>query len=95
VPVTLENRERSVFELVEAVVSQVRRATGIAVGLGTVPVNLLVRTQAILGAKSEPARDVLIRAFGATGQTLSWHLLCDPGATKMCALNVHVVPARK
>lgn len=92
VAVTLDDRERSVRELVEEVLAQVRASTGNRVVLGANPIKSLIQTELRLGAKDEPARDVLVRALAASGRKLSWQLFCDPGSTKMCAFNVHFVP---
>lgn len=84
VAVTLDDRERTAQELIEAVIAQVRVATGIHVVVGTTPISLLMQTKLRSSAKDESARDVLLRALAATGNKLSWQLFCDPGATKMC-----------
>ena len=91
VRVTIPDTERSILETLELVVAQVRELTGVPVVMGGVPQNLLRQKKLRTGATNEPARDVLVRALTSTGRDLSWRLTCDPGATRMCFFNVHLV----
>jgi hypothetical protein len=91
VRVTIPDADRSVLETLEVVVAQVRELTGVPLVVGRVPRNLLLQKKLRTGATKEPARDVLVRALTSTGRDLSWRVPCDPGATKMCFFDVHVV----
>lgn len=83
---------RTALELLQAILAEVSRSTGIRVYAGTVPTNLLAGTPATQSITSQRARDALRRTLDATGQTLSWQLFYGP-ATQDYALNVHAVPA--
>jgi len=89
VRVTIPVAERSVLETLELVAAQVRELTGVRIGMGGG--NFLRQKKVRTGAATEPARDVLVRALASTGRDFSWRLQCDPGATKLCFFNVHVV----
>lgn len=87
--ITLPARDRSVLEMLEAVLERVR-AQGGNVGLGSSPFNLINQARVRDAAASETARAVLVRTLAATGRRLSWQLLCSPGYPS-CAFNVRIV----
>ena len=91
VRVTIPEAERSVLATVELVLGQVRELTGVAVVLGRAPTNLLTQKKLRTGATNETARDVLLRALTSTGSDLTWRMPCDPGVTKMCFFDLHLV----
>jgi hypothetical protein len=95
VGVTVNDDERSAYQMLDAVLKQVSAAAGEPVGLGVVPMNLLMSTRVRGGAQKENARDVIVRTLEATTQNISWQLFCDPGALRLCALNLHLVPVSK
>ena len=95
VGVTVDDRERSAYDMLEAVLKQVSVSAGEPVGLGLAPLNLLRSTRVRSGAQNENARDVIVRTLAATTNSMSWQLFCDPGALKLCALNVHLVAPQK
>jgi hypothetical protein len=95
VAVTVDDRERSAYEMLDTVLKQVSASTGEQVGLGVVPMNLLMSAKLRGGAQKENARDVIVRTLEATKRDTSWQLFCDPGAMRLCALNLHLVPTRK
>jgi len=73
------------------VLDSITRMTGIRVLSGSGPNNLYAQTVVPSGGRTEAARDILLRAFEATGRKLSWHLLYSPGQ-KLFMFNVHIVP---
>lgn len=91
VRVTIPDADRTVLETVEVVVAEVRERIGAPMVVGRVPTNLLRQKKLRTGATKEPARDVLVRVLASTGRDLSWSIPCDPGATKKCFFDVHVV----
>jgi len=95
VGVTVDDRARNAYEMLEAVLKQVSAAAGEPIGLGLVPMNLLMSTRVSDGAQKEIARDVIVRTLEATKSNISWQLFCDPGALRLCALNLHLVPVHK
>jgi hypothetical protein len=90
-PITFPEKERSVFETLEAITRVLSSATQMKVAIGTIPLNLFVRHRTTQSASSEPAREVLIKTLESTNRKFSWRLLYDPGM-KMFALNVRSVP---
>jgi hypothetical protein len=91
VRVTIPESDRSVLATVELVLAQVRELTGVAVVMGRAPTNLLTQKKLRTGANNETARDVLLRALTSTGSDFTWRMPCDPGVTKMCFFDLHVV----
>ena len=89
--ITVEERKRTVMEMFYEIVRAASRPGAYTIMPGTIPTNLFIQTSITKGAKNEVARTVLIRTLAATGNPLSWRLLCDPGASAECALNVHLV----
>jgi hypothetical protein len=93
--VTITERERTVFDMVQTILNTVTASGGHRGGIGTVPLNLLAQTKLRGAANNEMARDVLVRTLAATQRNLSWQLFCDPGVEPSCALNVHAVENSK
>ncbi len=89
--ISLPEEERTLRQTLELVLAQVSTASGVRVGLGTVPVNLVMRSKLRLGSRSASARDLLVEALATTRVPLSWRLLCAPLAGA-CAFNIHPVP---
>jgi hypothetical protein len=88
--ITLTPKRRSGLELLEEICRTVSAVSGQVVGVGTVPTNALVQQHVEISAKDEPARDVLEKLIAASGLTLSWRLLYDPG-TRDYALNLPII----
>ena len=89
--VSVVERSRTVYELLKAVLDQVSVEIQRPVGLGLAPMSMVTATRVSHGAQNERARDVIVRALGATGAKLSWQLFCGPGQPRLCMFNVHVV----
>lgn len=68
-------KDRTMQAGVRAVLAAVSAATGRKINLGTSPTNLMMQSVMEEGAADLPARDILVRAFKATGRDLSWRLL--------------------
>lgn len=90
--ITLSEPEERGIELLRSIVGAVGEATGEQVVVGTIPLTLFGNYRGTLVARSEPARNVLLRLFaevtkGTTGR-LSWRLLYGPDV-KYYALNIH------
>jgi len=66
------------YAAVNQVLAAVGAATGQKINLGTAPANYLMNNLMEDGASNTPARDVLLRAFQATGGGVSWQLLYAP-----------------
>jgi hypothetical protein len=80
--------DRTALEMVKRI-TEAMSSPGVArIGVGTVPLNAMLRTHIQGGATAESARTVLLRTLNAIHPTLSWKLFCDPGPTPVCALNV-------
>jgi hypothetical protein len=95
--ITIPSGDRTGLQALDALCVAVSRVTQTKVALGTVDINLFIRSRQELGADQERARDFLVRllentrANGKLGETkLSWQLLFGP-ATKDYRLNVHAV----
>ena len=95
VQVTVDDRERTAYEMLRAVLKEVSAVIGSEIGLGLVPMNVLQSQTVRGGARNENARDVLVRTLAATKVRMSWQLFCDPGALKLCAFNIHQVATPK
>lgn len=89
VPITIPAQKRTGAQLLEAFCTAVSTATGTHVGIGMVPINLLMQYQTEAGAKNQNARDFLSHELDRmTGHpTMTWKLLYDPGY-KTYALNM-------
>jgi hypothetical protein len=93
--VTIPPADRSLLEVIQSVIAQVREQTGVHVTLGNVPENMLRQKRVSFGTTNQRARDVLVQVLAATGENLSWRLQCDPGSTKFCFFSIHSVPTPK
>lgn len=79
-PVSLPSGDRTLGQMVSAILQQVSAETGEKVTVGAVPVNLFRQGKLPkFSADRESARDVLVRGFslGAPTVKLSWQLLFD------------------
>jgi hypothetical protein len=89
---TIDARDRSALEMLQAFVEALTQASGSHVSLGTVPLNLLAQTRVSGGANDERAGTILMRTLAATGATLSWRLFYGPEEARPgYALNVHML----
>lgn len=90
--ISLPEQDRTVYQKLVSVCAAVERATGVRVGLGTIPDNWFLQERNQDGATSQKAREVLINTFAAMegGSNLSWRLLYGPDS-KTYSLNVHYV----
>lgn len=89
-PISFPEQKRTLNETLEIIANSVSKARGIKFIVGTVPMNLVLRTYSRQGATNEKARDALISAFKVTNTKLSWRILYGPG-WKWYVLNVHWV----
>lgn len=89
--ISIPDSERSVFSTVSAIIEAANTQLGARIGLGTVPVNLLMQRRTEERATNESARTVLVRTLESTHRKLSWRLFCDPGTNSQCFLNLHLV----
>jgi hypothetical protein len=88
--ITVAAKSRSAMDLLAEICRAVSRVSGQPVGIGTVPTNALLGQRVEIGARNEPARNVLEKLIVASGMTLSWRLLYDPGL-KAYYLNIPVI----
>src|SRR5437868_2577570 len=95
--------ERTGMKSLQALCEAVSQTTQTHVEVGTVPLNLFIKSRVQLGGDSSKARDVLnalldgVKGGGnlvKSGGNLSWQLFYDPGM-KFYVLNVHQVIADK
>ena len=89
--ISIGQAERTAFQMLKAITDAISKTGAATVTPGTVPANLLLSSRLQEGAKDESARTVLLRTLEATRSKLSWQLFCDPGAIRVCALNIHGV----
>lgn len=90
-PVTIPHATRSLGDVVIAVIEQVGQLTQQRIGLAGFPINFFRQRQVETGARQESARDVLVRAMGASGRPLSWRLFYSVPMGQYY-LNIHFVP---
>lgn len=88
VPVTVAPGDRSVLDMVEAIVQQVRKNTGANVGVGLLPVNVLIPARVTDGVANESARTALAKLLGGLPAKVSWQLMCGGGADARCYFSV-------
>lgn len=93
--ISFADGQRTALSMLDAIVKAVSRQRAARVGVGTVPLNLLMQRRVDGGATDESARTVLLRTLEATHRELSWRLLCAPGPGPDCALNVHFVEQKE
>ena len=78
-PITLSCAEMNGIELIDAILKQVKDASGVELGLsGTGFANILRRYKGSVAATGEPARDVLMRTLHSISPRFTWLLLYDP-----------------
>jgi hypothetical protein len=95
--ITLAYQDRTAGETLDAILQQVSQGIGVQIGLGRVPVMLMVSAHVAIGANNEAASSVLGRMFlmlssqtkpdGSAASQLAYHLYYDPRFKYM--LNVH------
>jgi hypothetical protein len=91
-PRLIPRQNRTAMATVERLVQAVTIATGIHVGFGLLPDNLLANTRVEIGAEGGLARETLGRTLAATGQVMSWQLLYNPSeAEGAYFLSVHTL----
>ena len=91
IPVTIPHATRRLDDVMTVVLAEVERGTGQKVELATFPTNFFFQHRVEIEAKQEPAREVLVRALGASGRPLSWRLFFD-ARMRQYYLNIHFVP---
>jgi hypothetical protein len=89
--ISIPEGDRSAFGMLGLISEAVSKSAAATLTVGTVPLNVMMQTRVQGGANNESARTVLLRTLAASNQKLSWKLLCGPGETPECALNIHVV----
>ena len=92
VDVSFSVGQTTLMEAVTELLRQVSAANGVEVGVGTVPINLMLQTKTSGRAENENARVVLQRLLAASDRRLSWQLNRGPGQPQLCVLNVHITP---
>jgi hypothetical protein len=88
-PISLQ-KEGNGVELLEAIAEAASQQTGQRIGVGTVPINLLMGYHGVLSASGISARDALLQLFESTGAKMRWHLFYGPDV-KYYALNIGIV----
>jgi hypothetical protein len=90
--ISLPMRERSGFQMLDAICRAVSNEQHKRLEVATAPMNLFLQNRTTLGFSNEKARDVLIKFLQNVDQSgrLSWQLLYEPGM-KTYALNIHRV----
>ena len=99
--VTFPYQERTVGEIVDLILQQVSKTSGVQISVGEAPLNLILQTRTSLGASDEAARNVFGRMFfalasrpladGARVSQLAYHLYFEP-RLRYYLLNIHGVP---
>jgi hypothetical protein len=89
--ISILDGERRALDMLKAITDAVSQPGGPRVGVGTVPLNLLMQVRIQGGATNEIGRTVLLRTLEATNRKLSWSLFCDAAPVRACALNVYAV----
>ena len=88
--ITIEPRERTSEALIEEICNKISIATNTHVEMGTIPINLLIRTKTSVGGSGRSARSILEQWILERRAGLSWRLLYEPGE-KDYALNISQV----
>jgi len=98
--VSLPYAELNAGDALQSILSQVSKATGVAVYVGDVPINAMINSRVPIGAAEESARVVISRLLSSIGTittsngenvpALAYHLYFDPGQ-KAYYFNVHVL----
>lgn len=92
VTISLPAKERTGWQLIEALCAEVSRSVQLRVVVGSAPYGLLSQHEDREGIESMKARDLLARLLenAGKGRLLSWQLFYDPGM-RMYVLNIHPV----
>jgi hypothetical protein len=91
--VDLSSQDMTALAAIDSVVSAISAKTKRPLFVGNVPLNVLYRSRTNIGSVGQPARTVLLGVLEATGEKMSWRMLCTAGAETMpCYLNIRVVP---
>jgi hypothetical protein len=93
--ITIEPKERTADALLEEICKKISIAANTHVGVGIVPINMLVQTKTSIGGSGKTARSILEQWIVESGGplSLSWRLLYGPDV-KEYALNISWVPPR-
>lgn len=77
-PITLATAARSAANTLTLILGSISSTTGIAVGQGYSPLNLLQQSQVSIGGSDVPARNLLMELFEAMQVKMSWDLWWEP-----------------
>jgi hypothetical protein len=88
--ITIEPKERTSEALIEKICNKISIATNTHVEMGTIPINLLMRTKTSLGGSGRSARSILEQWILERRAGLAWWLLYEPDE-KDYALNISQV----
>ena len=89
--ISLSAGTRSLADLLVEFTQMISKESGRQIGIGTIPLNLVINTEVELPAfNNVQARTVLREALSRSGRKLSWRLLGGPGDENQI-LNVHLV----
>lgn len=91
-PIEFESTVRTMADALEAFKDALTEVTGENVLL-PLPPSLVEPRRLVIGANSEPARDVLLRILAASRYRLSWRLLYD-ASMQTYTLKIHAVSNR-
>ena len=80
------------MEAVTDLLQRLTESNGVQVGIGSVPINLMLQTKTSTHADNENARAVLQRLLAASNRQLSWQLNRGPGPSALCVLNIYITP---
>jgi hypothetical protein len=89
-PVSVQTETRSADKTVRAILSDLSAKTHTNLGLGTIPMNIMLESNVTIGGQNIPARTLLAQTLSALDFKLFWHLYYDAD-TKMYFLNVGTV----
>ncbi len=92
--ITIEPKERTSESLIEKICNKISIATNTHVEMGTIPINLLMRTKTSLGGSGRSARSILEQWILERRAGLAWWLLYEPDE-KDYALNISQVASVK
>ena len=89
--ISLPQKDRKGYEMLEAICDAIARQDHIQIGLGSMPRNLMAGVPTRLGGENVTARDLLKATVAVVDSPASWRLLWAPGSG-LWALNFHDVP---
>jgi len=90
VRVTFPDAERTADETISLLIKTINDTTSSNILFGVGAESLLGRTKVRAGAQNEIARHVLMRVLEATGQQVTWRLLCTFDATPDKRTDIYV-----